>query len=117
MLVICSFGIKKCSFFVFVNGFYIICHFLFIYRVFSLQISQHTALDCGFIELLPDLYTHHESEALVNVRCNGNLKWEPCSGASNIVFKVTGTNTVVFLPICKSKQRKLFNLIRLFTVY
>ncbi|CAG7722933.1 unnamed protein product [Allacma fusca] len=56
-------------------------------RSFALQISQHTALDCAYLEFLPDLYTLHDTEAVINVRCSGTRKWEPCSGPAPILFK------------------------------
>ena len=57
-------------------------------RSFSMQVSQHTALDCSYMEYLPDLYKNHDAETVVTVRCSGTRKWEPCSGPAHILFKV-----------------------------
>ncbi|ODM91613.1 Ectopic P granules protein 5 [Orchesella cincta] len=58
-------------------------------QLFSLQISQQTALDCSYCESIPDLYNNFPAEALVNVRCGGTKKWGSCSGPAHVLFKYT----------------------------
>lgn len=69
-----------------------------------MQISQQTALDCGYCENLPELYNNFPAEALVNVRCSGTKKWGSCNGPAHVLFKVIyakkPSNLSNIIPTC-----------------
>jgi len=54
-----------------------------------MQISQMMALNCGYWESLPELYSNNQAEMLVNARCSGTKNWEGCSGPARVIFKVS----------------------------
>lgn len=63
------------------------------YRIYSLRVSEHTALDCNFLELVPLLYRDVELEVVLHAACDsephtrrGNTA--NCAGPAAIRLKV-----------------------------
>lgn len=74
---------------------------LFCYRIYCLRVSEHTALDCAFLELVPTLYVNIETEVTLHAACDTTepgsqpRKRPPsastlnCAGPAEIIIKVT----------------------------
>ena len=68
----------------------------FLNRIYSLRSSEHTALDCNFLELVPLLYRDVELEVVLHAACDsephsrrGNIT--NCAGPAAIRLKVCYT--------------------------
>lgn len=63
---------------------------------FSDRVAGHLALDCNYMELLPDLYCNIEAEVRLKVRCGrGDVDDKQCLGPALIVMKFKEKKIVV----------------------
>lgn len=67
-------------------------------QIYSLRTSEHTALDCNFLELIPMLYKDYEMEVTLHAACVS----EPPSGRRPAVSNCAGPASIR-LKVCEAR--------------
>lgn len=67
-----------------------------LFRNYNFRISEHNALDCTYLELVPQLYRSVLNKVKKKIPCKGTNKAVHCSGPANILLQMHVSELTVF---------------------